>query len=451
MTAPTPPAPRISIVLAARNCAQIIGGTLDSLRAQSFRDFEIVAVDGASTDGTTEILRDAQRDLPVKLVSEPDRSVSHALSKGLARATGDILGILCADERYYPSTLASAARWFDETPDAAVFTGRLDFMDEHEIVTDSFDAAPFDSQAVLECALVPSISATFFNRRLIGPELRYDPDIPTCCDYELWSRLGYLFPAEAFRRVDASVAKAFRGQVSMSFRPESFAAFTRDKLAHLETVLARFVPEAARDRVRRRAAAGIHLWAAEQLRTLDPAHPDILAQCQAAAALDPGNDRIARFVATHGKLRYDAATSTVTRFAPDRPGPAARSVPIKLTLGFDRNQPGVRPVSGNPPTLRTADAPWGFSYTLRAAPRDGAEEGQRWMALEAEVLQGAVGIAEFDGKDLRGERVLRGEDGRVRVTIPLDPAWPPVVMLRSAGIGGSVIALHGTELLIDPA
>lgn len=444
-------APRISIVLAARNCVGIIGGTLASLRAQSFRDFEIVAVDGASTDGTAEMLRDAQRDLPVKLVSEPDRSVSHALSKGLARATGDILGILCADERYYPNTLANAVRWFDETPDAVVVTGQLDFMDEHEIVTDSFASSPFDPQAVLECALVPSISATFFNRRLIGSELRYEPEVPTCCDYELWSRLGFLHPAAAFRRVDASVAKAFRGQVSMSFRPESFAAFARDKRAHLEAVLARFVPEAERDRLRRRATAGIHLWAAEQLASLDPAHPDILAHCQDAAALDPGYDRIARFAATQATLRYDAATGIVMRSASDRPGPGARAVPVKVTLGFDRTAPGVRPVSGNPPTLRTADAPWGFSYTLRAAPPDGTEPGQRWMALEAEVLQGAVGIAEFNGKDLRGERVLRGEDGRVRVTIPLDPAWPQVVMLRSAGIGGSVIALHGTELLVDPA
>ncbi len=140
----------------------------------------------------------------------------------------------------------------------------------------------------------------------------------------------------------------------------------------------------------------------------------------------------------------------MTRSAADRPGPAARAVPIKVSLGFDRNQAGVRPVSGNPPTLRTADAPWGFSFTLRAAPPDGPEQGQRWLALEAEVLQGAVGIGEFNGKELRGERVLRGEDGRVRVTIALDPAWPQVVMLRSGGIGGSVIALHATELLVDP-
>lgn len=444
-------APRISIVLAARDCAQIVGGTLDSLRAQSFRDFEIVAVDGASTDGTAELLRDAARDLPIKLVSEPDRSVSHALSKGLARATGDILGILCADERYYPSTLANAARWFDEAPDAVVVTGRLDFMDEHEIVTDSFDSKPFDHRAVLECALVPSISATFFNRRLIGPELRYDPLIPTCCDYELWARLGYLHPAAAFRRVDASVAKAFRGQVSMSFRPESFAAFTRDKLAHLETVLARFVPPAERDRVRRRAAAGIHLWAAEQLRALDPAHPDILAQCQAAATLDPGYDRIAQFVRAHGRASYDPATGTVARTAPDAPGAGAARVETQITLVYERGSPGVRPLSGDPLTLRTSDQPWGYGFSLRAAPPPVAIAGQPWMRLSVEVLQGAVGIARQEGQELFGERVVRPEDGRITLTVPLGPALPQAVMLRSGGVGGSVIRVYATELLLDPA
>jgi len=444
-------APRVSIVLAVRNAAEIVGGTLDSLRAQSFRDFEVVVVDGASTDGTTELLRAAAADLPIELVSEPDRSVSHALSKGLARATGDILGILCADERYYPHTLANAVRWFDEAPDAATFTGRLDFIDAEGIVTDGQPSAAFDPKGILDCALVPSIAATFFNRRLIGAELRYDPEVATCCDYELWARLSFLYPAEAFRRADASVAKAFRTEASMSFRPESFAAFTRDKLAHLETVLARFVPSEHRAAVRNRAAAGIRLWAGEQLYAMDPDHPDILRYCREAAALDPRSPRIARLVAMQGRAAYDPATGTVARTAPDAPGPGAAAVEAEITMTFDKSKPGVRPVASSPLTLRTADSAWDYSYLVRANAPAARIAGQPWMTLDLEVLEGAVGVAQQIGNDLRGERILRPADGRKTVLLPLRRDLPMAVCLRSGGVGGSVLRVHRLGLLVDPA
>lgn len=442
--------PRISVVLPVRNAVSILPGTLDSLRAQTLRDFEIVVVDGQSIDGTLDLLRAASDDLPIKLVSEPDRSVADALAKGLARATGDIVGILCADERYYPYTLAQVAAWFEAAPGAAVCGGRLDFMDDHEATVDSLLTEPFDVEAHLNCEQVASILASFFNRRLIGPDFYYLSDAPTCPEYELWARLGFRFSAQAFKRHDVSIAKTFRNRLSMSFRAESFDQFTADKLFYLDGLLEKFVPADRRAAVRRRAAAGIHMWAAEQLHAIDPLLPDIYRHCEAAAREDPGYGRIAPFVARTGRARYDAATGRILRTVPDHPGPESRKIEAPVSIVFDRQHKGVRVLGNNPLTLRTSDDAWGYSFKFRVPPQAGLPAGRAWLRLQVEVESGAVGLAPMSGNDVIGERVVRNDDGRLTVDLPLARDLATNVMLRSGGVGGSVVRIHATELLVDP-
>lgn len=440
---------RISIVLAVRNAASILGGTLDSLRAQTFRDFVVTVVDGASTDGTRELLQSAT-DLPIDLISEPDRSVGDALAKGLRRATGDIVGILCADERYEPTALAQAAQWFDGDPDAVMCGGRVDMIDEYEQVVERFLSPPYAHLPHLACEQVEPILASFFNRRKLGAELGYDPDVPTCPDYELWGRLGFLYPADRFKRVDVCIAKAFRTTASMSFRPESFAWFTRDKKAHLEKLLDRFVPEARRDPIRRRAGAGIHMWAAEQMHAIDFAHPDVMHHCAAAGTLDPRYPRIARFVASTGRASYDPATGAVTETAPGRPGPRTTPIGGKVSVGFNPQWQGVKVVTQTPLTLRTADADWGYSLMMRPTLPPDLPAGRPWLSVELDVEQGTVGLGRMVDQILTGERFVRCGDGRTTLDVPLDRQTTETVLLRSGGKGGSIVRILKSELRLDP-
>src|ERR1700744_2910658 len=100
--------PKISILLAVKNVIPLIHGTLKSLKEQTFMNFEVVVVDGASTDGSLEVLYEAARDLPLHIVSEPDQSLAEGFSKALSRAKGEIVGMISADERYYPDALQQA-------------------------------------------------------------------------------------------------------------------------------------------------------------------------------------------------------------------------------------------------------------------------------------------------------------------------------------------------------
>lgn len=89
--------PLISIIIATRNAAGTLGRCLDSIRAQTFRDFELLVMDGGSTDGTVDMLR-AGGDVVTAWRSEPDTGIYHAWNKALVLATGEWVCFLGGDD-----------------------------------------------------------------------------------------------------------------------------------------------------------------------------------------------------------------------------------------------------------------------------------------------------------------------------------------------------------------
>ncbi len=101
---------------------------LESLEAQKYPDLEVIVIDGASTDGTVDLLSSS----PVvnKWISEPDLGQTNALNKGFKLATGEVFGWLNCDERYRDSSLHLVAKAFAEDPG-------LDMVFGHRIVVDT--------------------------------------------------------------------------------------------------------------------------------------------------------------------------------------------------------------------------------------------------------------------------------------------------------------------------
>jgi glycosyltransferase involved in cell wall biosynthesis len=115
-----------SVVTVCRNAARYIGATVESVLAQAlFRsgrcDLEYLVCDGASTDGTLEILRPFESQ-GVRVLSEPDASLYAALAKGLQCATGDYVAYLNAGDLLHPTGLTIAADCF-ELPGVEWLTG----------------------------------------------------------------------------------------------------------------------------------------------------------------------------------------------------------------------------------------------------------------------------------------------------------------------------------------
>ncbi len=103
--------PRISVVVPSYNQVQYLEETLCSILDQNYPGLELIVIDGGSTDGSLEILQ-KYADRIVYWVSEPDRGQSHAINKGLAKATGEWVAWMNSDDCYLPDTLV---RFFNET------------------------------------------------------------------------------------------------------------------------------------------------------------------------------------------------------------------------------------------------------------------------------------------------------------------------------------------------
>lgn len=106
----------ISIITVVYNCVSVINDCLSSVSGQSYPDIEHIVIDGASADGTLDVLQAHLRQLAV-LVSEPDAGIYDAMNKGIVCATGDIIGFLNSDDFYaHDRVLEDVAQHFADDP-----------------------------------------------------------------------------------------------------------------------------------------------------------------------------------------------------------------------------------------------------------------------------------------------------------------------------------------------
>ena len=90
---------KVSIITVVRNNKETVKNAIDSVLGQTYKNIEHIVVDGASTDGTVEIVR-SYGDKISQFISEPDSGLYSAMNKGISLATGDVIGILNSDDFY---------------------------------------------------------------------------------------------------------------------------------------------------------------------------------------------------------------------------------------------------------------------------------------------------------------------------------------------------------------
>lgn len=202
---------KISVVTPSFNQAVFLERTLRSIHAQRGDfDLEHWVIDGGSTDGSVEILERWADNL--QFVSEADRGQSHALNKGIARVTGEVIVWLNSDDILLPGALATVAQYFTEYPDIRWAYGRCKIIDEHDreirkpitwyknLLLRRYNY----TKLLIENYI--SQPSTFFRKSFYDEVGGVDESLVYDMDYDLWLRFGRIAPAGV---IDAELA-AFR-------------------------------------------------------------------------------------------------------------------------------------------------------------------------------------------------------------------------------------------------
>ncbi|MCX6135458.1 MAG: glycosyltransferase family 2 protein [Ignavibacteriales bacterium] len=122
------PAPSISIVTAVLNSVDRIGRSIECLASSKRDQVEYIVVDGGSTDGTLDVVREHGQQISVWL-SEPDEGISHAFNKGIRMAKGEIVGLLNAGDWYESGALVAVEDAFDANPEIEILCGAIQFWE----------------------------------------------------------------------------------------------------------------------------------------------------------------------------------------------------------------------------------------------------------------------------------------------------------------------------------
>jgi glycosyltransferase involved in cell wall biosynthesis len=136
--------PRVSVIIPAYNAADTLKETMESVAAQTFRDFELVAVDDGSTDATPEVLAEHAAKWPwMRWERQPNGGAAAARNRAIELARGEFIAMLDADDLWMPDKLAAQMDAFARNAAAAcVYTDEIDFLPDRDAPRTLFQEKP---------------------------------------------------------------------------------------------------------------------------------------------------------------------------------------------------------------------------------------------------------------------------------------------------------------------
>ncbi|MDP2432814.1 MAG: glycosyltransferase family A protein [Pseudomonadota bacterium] len=187
--------PRVSVIIPAYNAAWCVARALDSVLAQTWRDFELIVVDDGSRDGTSEIL--AGYGAAVRVVVKTNGGLSSARNAGIAAARGEYVAFLDADDWWLPEKLERQMALLDSRPSLLFCsTTTLVFTPEGRRLADWRCHA--EERPALQCIFAANAhvagsgSAVMARREAFTRAGGFDESLRSLEDIDMWMRLAAL-------------------------------------------------------------------------------------------------------------------------------------------------------------------------------------------------------------------------------------------------------------------
>lgn len=231
---------KITIITAVYNNHDHLEACFSSVFSQSYPNIEYIVVDGASTDGSVDIIKKYDGKI-TRWVSEPDRGIYDALNKGIAMATGDVIGLLHSDDLFNSSgTIRQIAETFEKTGCDATY-GNLEYVSRNNPgqVIRFWKSAPY-KPSLLKTGWMPPHPTLFVKRKWYMEKGTFRTDFRISADYDLILRL---FSDSRFKTcyIDQVITRMRTGGASNRSLKNIYLKSKEDYIALRQTKVGGFV------------------------------------------------------------------------------------------------------------------------------------------------------------------------------------------------------------------
>jgi len=205
--------------------------TLQSVRSQTFRDFEVIVVDDGSTDGTIDLL---QRFPEIRVHRwEDNRGVSAARNQGIEMARGEWICFLDSDDRWVESKLQVQVDWMQAHPEClACYTDEIWIRNDVR-VNPKNKHRKYSGQIFRQCLplCIISPSSIMMRASVLDAVGGFDADLAACEDYDLWLRLASRYPVDFIPEKLIIKTGGHADQLSQKFRGmDRFRVYAMEKI-----------------------------------------------------------------------------------------------------------------------------------------------------------------------------------------------------------------------------
>jgi glycosyltransferase involved in cell wall biosynthesis len=182
---------KVSIITVSYNSQSTIEQTILSVLEQTYQNIEYIIIDGASTDGTQQIIQQYRHKIEI-VVSEKDKGIYDAMNKGISLATGDIIGILNSDDMYAnTNAIQDVVNKLTETNAPALYAD-LVYVDKNnsEKIKRYWKSGPF-KRSKFKWGWMPPHPTVFIRKEFYQKFGLFNLSLKSAADYELMLRFFY--------------------------------------------------------------------------------------------------------------------------------------------------------------------------------------------------------------------------------------------------------------------
>jgi glycosyltransferase involved in cell wall biosynthesis len=224
---------KISIITVCFNAEKTLLDTIRSIQEQDYENIEYIVIDGGSSDGTVQLANKFSRVI-THFMSEPDKGIYDAMNKGLNLASGDVIGVLNADDFYpNPQVISEVVTSFKNNPEVKMVLGNVDFVSESDLYKpirkySSFEFKPWK----MRFGFMPAHPAAFIKNSAYKQVGSYKLGYKIAADFDMFVRM-LIVERLPFIKVDKTYVRMRVGGVSTSGL-DSYITTTKEILRSLK-------------------------------------------------------------------------------------------------------------------------------------------------------------------------------------------------------------------------